>query len=833
MVSRKKLKNNLTYATLFSSAGVGCYGFKIEGYNCLATNEFIKSRLDIQRYNNIAISETGYILGDISTHPIQTKFFAAINGRKLDVLIATPPCQGMSVANHKKGDESKRNSLVVESIKICKSLEPKYFIFENVRSFLKTLCTDIDGDNIQINESITRHLLPLYNIESKIINLAEFGSNSSRTRTIVIGTRKDLVDVSPLDLFPKKQTGKTLKESIYKFPKLSHIGEISPDDIFHNFRPYPSRMRAWISDLEEGQSAFENKEDNKKPHQIIDNKIVVNKSSNGDKYRRNIWNKIGPCVHTRNDQLASQNTIHPDQDRVFSIRELMKLMTIPDSFKWTIEPNKKLNSLTLDQKKKFLKKNELNIRRCIGEAVPTKIFNEIAKTINNIEKNRISKKQLLQEIKNKKLNDKKNKEKYISNNPYSFEMTRLIELSNSLRENNKAYYTSPGACHGLVSSLPNFQNKKNLKILEPSSGTGNFLPFIINKYKHIKNVEIDLVDIDQDSLITLKLIVKKMNPPKNFSFRFFNQNFLSFEPIDDKQLQLPIGNNNEYDLIIGNPPFGKINQASKENVNLNSFQKKSKNIFSYFLEKSIKTGKYVAFISPKSFISAPEFDDLRKIILSRDVIRIIDHGEKAFDGDVKIETIGITIGPQSNNPDVTVESLITKTIQVHKKDYIFDSSYPSWLLYRNKNFDKTAKKMELGTFKVFRDRQITKAITEPHGKYRVLKSRNIGNNMIKDIKGYDCYIDEIESLKVSEFVNKKVIIVPNLSYYPRGCMLPKNAIVDGSAAILIPSKSFTKSHIDFFSSNEFHQYYRIARNYGTRSLNIDNNSVYFFGRLKK
>ena len=41
------------------------------------------------------------------------------------------------------------------------------------------------------------------------------------------------------------------------------------------------------------------------------------------------------AFHTRNnDQLASQNTVHPSEDRVFSIRELMKIMTIPDDFRW-------------------------------------------------------------------------------------------------------------------------------------------------------------------------------------------------------------------------------------------------------------------------------------------------------------------------------------------------------------------------------------------------------------------------------------------------------------------------------------------------------------------
>jgi DNA (cytosine-5)-methyltransferase 1 len=43
---------------------------------------------------------------------------------------------------------------------------------------------------------------------------------------------------------------------------------------------------------------------------------------NGDKYKRQYWNKVAPCIHTRNDILSSQNTVHPVDDRVFSIRIL-------------------------------------------------------------------------------------------------------------------------------------------------------------------------------------------------------------------------------------------------------------------------------------------------------------------------------------------------------------------------------------------------------------------------------------------------------------------------------------------------------------------------------
>lgn len=50
-----------------------------------------------------------------------------------------------------------------------------------------------------------------------------------------------------------------------------------------------------------------------------------------------------------------------------------------------------------------------------------------------------------------------------------------------------------------------------------------------------------------------------------------------------------------------------------------------------------------------------------------------------------------------------------------------------------KRFDMIANSMEFGIFKAYRDRVITKSVTQSEGKYRVLKSRNIGNNEVIDI----------------------------------------------------------------------------------------------------
>lgn len=41
--------SKLTYVSLFSSAGIGCYGFKQQGFNCVLTCELIERRIQIQK----------------------------------------------------------------------------------------------------------------------------------------------------------------------------------------------------------------------------------------------------------------------------------------------------------------------------------------------------------------------------------------------------------------------------------------------------------------------------------------------------------------------------------------------------------------------------------------------------------------------------------------------------------------------------------------------------------------------------------------------------------------------------------------------------------------
>lgn len=836
MESRK-----FTYISLFSSAGIGCYGFKMEDFECVATNEIIERRLNIQRVNHKCKYNSGYICGDITLNETKEALFDEIklwNTKEhidnIDVVIATPPCQGMSVANLKKNNEINRNSLVIESINIIKEIRPKVFIFENVSAFLKTACIDTDENIKSIEEAINYNLNNNYIIMSRVINFKDYGSNSSRTRTLVIGVRMDFEDyISPIDLFPKRRKEKTLKQVIGKLKPLTEFGEISNDDIYHFFRIYPEHMRSWIHDLKEGESAFDQEDDNKKPHTIVDGKIKINANKTGDKYKRQFWNKVAPCIHTRNDQLASQNTIHPSDDRVFSIRELMNIMTIPKSFKWVELDEKELNKLSIEEKRKFLKKEEINIRQSIGESVPTEIFHQIAINIkDNLNRKNYSLREINKLINDNDLLDNGNLNHFIKANKDILSFTalsKIAELSNAERNDEEAFYTNKKLLNYIYKELP-IINKKQIRVLEPSVGVGNFIPYIIAKYSYAEKLIIDVVDINNYSISVLKELLKIIDIPENVSINYICDDYL-LHNFEDR-----------YDVITGNPPFMKINSKNKllSKYRESSINNESNNTSSYFLEKSLLIADNVVMVMPKFLLNTSEYSKTRDYISNLNIKSIIDFGEKGFKG-VLIETICINVNTRNKPNSTKVLSITLKQEIDQKQKYIVDKKLPYWVIYRNVEFDNLLNKMDFDIFDVFRDRQITNNNSSKSKKdIWVIKSRNINDDAteINHIADYDQYVNEnnIKRCNVYEFLNNKnIYITPNMTYKPRVCKKPIGTIVNGSVAILIPKNNvkLTKKDMLFYSTDEYRSFYKIARNYQTRSLNIDKTSVFFFGKLKE
>lgn len=837
-----KVNTPLNYVSLFSCAGVGCYGFKQEGFACIASVELEERRLQIQKYNNKCKYESGYISGDIKLDSTKQAVFneikrwekqEKING--VDVIIATPPCQGISDSNHKKRpDEINRNSLVVESIELVDKIRPKVFVFENVKAFMKTLCVTKDERVLPIMEYIREALGANYVISGNVLNFMNYGANSSRTRTLVIGIDKKYRDViTPLDLFPKYQQEKTLEQVVRHFPSLEW-GEICQNDFYHAFRTYDLEMRAWIHDLLPGQCAFDQEDPLKRPHQVKNGVIVENVQKNRDKYTRQRWDRFVQCVQTRNDQLAAQNTIHPEQDRVFSIRELMEMMSIPSDFRWYNLSLQELNELPLEEKKKLYKDNEINIRQCIGEAVPTVIMQQIASKIKSLFSRKVcDSAEVNRIINNYHLESVEIMRAFLECNPEKLDLPtlmRITELCNARRDENAAFYTNKFLVNEIMDKLPTF-NKEVIHILEPSVGAGSFLPFLFIKYADIPHVIIDAVDIDENSIENLKLMMRHIEIPANFEINYICSDFLLYDA--------PYN----YDLALGNPPYAKLKKRTPEiNMRLWTHVNQTTNdLAEIFLEKCMQTSDCVALVLNKSILSSEEYKETYDLLRKTKIETIIDFGRYGFTG-LSIETIAIIVRPKERPNYTMVHSLKFNKSYKQKQTYITDKKFPFILIYRDEEFDKVFEKLQLGVFDVFRDRQITKAVTTSEKKEDnlwVLKARNVKNDGtgVNHIEGYDVYVDSeyAKELSVYPYVNNPdVYLTPNMTYNTRVIRNVNNVVPDGSVAVLIPKHKMelTENQLRYFSSKEYRQFYIVARNLSTQSINVDKTSVYFFGILK-
>ena len=430
------------------------------------------------------------------------------------------------------------------------------------------------------------------------------------------------------------------------------------------------------------------------------------------------------------------------------------------------------------------------------------------------------------QILNYNLKESENIVDFIKTNPENLgldELSRIAELVNNSREQTAAYYTDPQTLAEIENKLPTIE-KSHIRVLEPSAGVGNFLEIIINKYSHADKLIIDVNDIDNNSVKLLRLLNKYRNIPQNVVINYFVGDFLLFD------------SKGKYDLIIGNPPFLKLTNSTGLSEYNSSFNDSiTKNISGFFLQKAVTLADNVVLVMPKYFLNNPDFKMTRDRIKKHAISKIIDFGEKGFKG-VLIETIALYVNTQIK-PTKTISYSVTKQIvNVQEQSTLTSEEYPYWLLYRDDFFENIARKMKFGVFKVFRDRQLTNSIVESTGEIRVLKSRNISRcgKKIINFPDYDAYIsvDQIKKYSVSKYLNRSdIFLSPNMTYYPRVMRKPNGIVVNGSIAILenITEEIITDEHLNFLSGSTFEKFYRIARNYSTRSLNIDSNSVYFFG----
>lgn len=345
--------------SLFSSAGIGELRLPKKKIDFVLANELLTQRARCYSY---FYPQTRMINGDITDSIVKADIIATANKQKVELLLATPPCQGLStlgknkVQNHYIND--RRNFLVLEVLDIIDETDFDYILIENVPKFIE-MYFPYEGKFYRLNDILNSKYSNKYIIDVRVLNAKDYGIPQSRPRAIIRMYKKGLKWG-----MPKVEKEITLQQAIGHLPSLE-AGEDS-GILWHRAKPELERLVLALKHTPSGRSA-------------IANEVYYPKKDDGTRikgfhntFKRMVWNQPCPARTTYSGSLSSHNNVHPghllsdgtySDARVLTLLETFIVSSLPEDI--TFPPNTSENF----------------IRTIIGEAIPPRLLQRIINQI--------------------------------------------------------------------------------------------------------------------------------------------------------------------------------------------------------------------------------------------------------------------------------------------------------------------------------------------------------------------------------------------------------------------------------------------------------------------
>ncbi|MBR2785636.1 MAG: DNA cytosine methyltransferase [Clostridia bacterium] len=105
---------------------------------------------------------------------------------KVDLIVGGSPCQSFSTYGKKRGLEDTRGTLFYDYARLIKEIQPKVFIFENVKGLL----SHDKGRTWSVIKDVFESLN--YKIKYQVINACDYGLPQLRKRVFVVGINKNI-----------------------------------------------------------------------------------------------------------------------------------------------------------------------------------------------------------------------------------------------------------------------------------------------------------------------------------------------------------------------------------------------------------------------------------------------------------------------------------------------------------------------------------------------------------------------------------------------------------------------------------------------------------------
>ena len=179
-------ERRFTSIELFAGAGGLALGVEQAGFDTLGLIEFDKAATDTLKCNRPSWRVIHDDIANISQLDLEDYF--GIKKGDLDLLSGGSPCQSFSYAGKRLGLEDARGTLFYHYAVFLEKLQPKMFLFENVKGLL----THDKGQTYKTILDIFKQ--EGYTIQKQVLNAWDYGVAQKRERLITIGIRNDLVN---------------------------------------------------------------------------------------------------------------------------------------------------------------------------------------------------------------------------------------------------------------------------------------------------------------------------------------------------------------------------------------------------------------------------------------------------------------------------------------------------------------------------------------------------------------------------------------------------------------------------------------------------------------
>lgn len=301
--------SNFKSIELFAGAGGLALGLEEAGFKHIGLIEIDKSASATLKFNRPHWNVLCEDVEKVAQRDLEVEF--KIKKYELDLLSGGAPCQSFSYAGKRLGLNDIRGTMFFHYATFLHKLQPKMFIFENVRGLLthdkgKTYETIL---NIFEDEGyVTVH---------KIMNAWNYGVPQKRERLITIGIRKDLIHKIHY-AFPDEYTYKPVMKDV-------KLDTNPPMEECYKYSEYKARIFSLVP-----AGGY---------WRDIDPEIAK-------EYMKTCWNmgggrtgilrRIGlnePCLTVlTNPGMKQTDRCHPIEVRPFSYRENARIQTFPDNW---------------------------------------------------------------------------------------------------------------------------------------------------------------------------------------------------------------------------------------------------------------------------------------------------------------------------------------------------------------------------------------------------------------------------------------------------------------------------------------------------------------------